>query len=217
VTMDQLDLTRRPQSVSSIFALVNAKVGISKEQTTMTVTQATVTGRGGSSTTTRVTSTTTTVTTVYNSPLADVSKQRQILPMLLDQCTTRQATSIPARVNVMTAPTAVLTALPGLQDTDVQTIMNVRPPASQTDPTDLLYQTSAWLLTEANIKASTLQALERYITGRTQVYRVQSVGYFDSGGPTARIEAVIDTNGGQPRIIHWRDLSELGKGYDFSK
>jgi hypothetical protein len=29
-------------------------------------------------------------------------------------------------------------------------------------------------------------------------------------GPTIRVEAVIDTNGGRPRIIAWRDLSELG-------
>jgi hypothetical protein len=43
---------------------------------------------------------------------------------------------------------------------------------------------------------------------------VQSLGYFDAGGSTARIEAVIDTNGGRPRIIYWRDLTELGKGFN---
>ena len=56
--------------------------------------------------------------------------------------------------------------------------------------------------------------LEKYITARTQVYRVQAVGYFDGGGPTARVEAVIDTNLGRPRIVSWRDLTELGKGFD---
>jgi hypothetical protein len=45
---------------------------------------------------------------------------------------------------------------------------------------------------------------------------VQSVGYFEGGGPSARIEAVIDTNAGRPRIIYWRDLTELGKGYELS-
>jgi hypothetical protein len=43
------------------------------------------------------------------------------------------------------------------------------------------------------------------------------VGYFDQGGFMARIEAVIDTNGGRPRIIYWRDLSELGKGFDIPR
>ena len=43
---------------------------------------------------------------------------------------------------------------------------------------------------------------------------MQALGHFDSGGPTARIEAVIDTNAGRPRIIYWRDLTELGKGFN---
>jgi len=55
------------------------------------------------------------------------------------------------------------------------------------------------------------------VTARSQVYRVQSMGYFDKGGPVARIEAVIDTNAGQPRIVYWRDISELGKGFDIQK
>jgi hypothetical protein len=46
------------------------------------------------------------------------------------------------------------------------------------------------------------------------VYRVQSVGYFDGKGPAARVEAVIDANGGRPRILAWRDLSELGRGWN---
>ena len=54
------------------------------------------------------------------------------------------------------------------------------------------------------------------MTARSQVYRVQAIGYFDAGGPSARLEAVIDTNGGRPRIVYWRDLTELGRGYDLS-
>ena len=32
----------------------------------------------------------------------------------------------------------------------------------------------------------------------------------------ARLEAVIDVNNGQPRILHMRDLTEQGRGYDLS-
>jgi len=46
-------------------------------------------------------------------------------------------------------------------------------------------------------------------TGRTMVYRVQAVGYFARGGPVARVEAVIDTNQGAPRILYFRDLTDL--------
>jgi hypothetical protein len=110
----------------------------------------------------------------------------------------------------------VLSALPGFQDSDVQAILNARPDPSSTQAPDAIFQTPAWLYTEANISPSTLQTADRYITANTQVYRVQAIGYFDGGGPTARIEAVIDTNAGRPRIVYWRDLTELGKGYDLS-
>jgi hypothetical protein len=49
------------------------------------------------------------------------------------------------------------------------------------------------------------------------VYRIQAVGYFDKAGPVARVEAVIDTNAGKPRIVYWRDLTELGKGFEIPK
>jgi hypothetical protein len=150
----------------------------------------------------------------YPSPLNDPGQQVQLLPLLLDQTTTVQSTEIPARVNVNTAPTAVLQALPGLSDADIQSIVNNRPSPDATDVPDAIYQTTAWLVTQANISPKTMQTLEKYITAGSQVYRVQSVGYFDGGGPTVRIEAVVDANGGRPRIISFRDLTELGKGYD---
>ena len=59
--------------------------------------------------------------------------------------------------------------------------------------------------------------LENYVTSGAQTYRVQAVGYFDKGGPAARIEAVVDVNGGKPRIVHWRDLTELNKGFNIPK
>ena len=89
-----------------------------------------------------------------------------------------------------------------------------RPSPSSTDAPDPIFRTPAWLITEANLSPKTLQTLDRYITARTQVYRVQVVGYFDSGGPSARVEVVIDTNQGNPRIVYYRDLTELGKGFD---
>jgi type II secretory pathway component PulK len=209
----QLDLTKQPQSIPSIFALVNAKVGIS--QTTQSVTQRVTRGPGGS-TTVVVEQNTTIRTTVYTSPLADQSKLQQYLPILLDKFSTRKDTEIPARINVNTAPQAVLSALPGLDDTDVQNIVTNQPPPG-TGSADPNYQTPAWLLTQAKLTPAKLQAIERYITARPQVFRVHSLGYFEQSGPVARIEAVIDTNAGQPRIVYWRDITELGKGFDIQK
>jgi hypothetical protein len=41
------------------------------------------------------------------------------------------------------------------------------------------------------------------------VYRVHAIGYITGGGPVSRVEAVIDTNLGLPRIIYFRDLGDL--------
>jgi type II secretory pathway component PulK len=146
--------------------------------------------------------------------MQDSGSIRQYLPLLLDKTTTVNSPEITARVNVNTAPRAVLAALPGLTSTDVDNIVEHRPTMSTPDTPDSIFQTPAWLITEANFPPQTLKTLERYVTARSLVYRIQSIGYFDGGGPTARIEAVIDGNNQRPRIISWRDLTELGKGFD---
>jgi DNA uptake protein ComE-like DNA-binding protein len=187
---NNIDFRRgRPQSISSLYQLINSRVSIPGN----TPQEPSVT---------------------YRSPLNDPGNLQQLLPLLLDETTTVRASEIPARVNVNTAPRTVLSALPGLTDADVQNIMDHRPSPEATDTPDPIFQTPAWLITEANFPASTLQTLERYITARSQVYRVQSVGQLDSGGPTARLEAIIDTNLGNPRILYRRDLTKLGRGFD---
>lgn len=155
--------------------------------------------------------------TNYPSPLLDPSKRKQLLPILLDKCTTRNDAEIPARINVLTASKAVLTTLPGLDESDVQAILSSRPTGDAAENSDPIFQTPAWLVTEASLSTSKVRALERYVTSRSQTYRVQSLGYFDQGGPVARVEAVIDTNGGQPRIIYFRELSELGRGMEIPR
>jgi type II secretory pathway component PulK len=121
---------------------------------------------------------------------------------------------IPARVNVNTAPREVLLALPGLSEPDVDKILEKRPKLSATEAPPDIYQTQAWLLTEGVLNLSTLQSVDQYLGGMSQVYRVQSVGYLEGKGPSVRVEAIIDTNAGRPRIVAWRDLSELGKGWN---
>jgi type II secretory pathway component PulK len=210
------------QSVPSLFALCTAKVSVTKQGSVMQeVTTTTRNGgggsRGGGSSTSVSTTVNPTVVTVYNSPLADSAKLAQLLPVLLDKCTTQKNTVIPARLNVNTAPEAALATLPGLTDTDIEAIQAVRPPPGAAEWSDPTYQTPAWLLTQAKLSPTKLQALERYVTAQTEVYRMQVLGYFEQGGPIARVEAVIDTNGGKPRIVYWRDISELGKGFDISR
>jgi type II secretory pathway component PulK len=156
-------------------------------------------------------------TVTYQSPLKDQSQQQQLLPVLLDETTTSSKAELPARININTASQIVLATLPGLTDTDVQAILTNRPQLSDLTAPDSSFQTPAWLVTKAGITVAKLKTLDKYITARTQVYRVQSLGYASGGGPVSRVEAVIDTNQGRPRVLSWRDLSELGKGFDLGQ
>lgn len=93
-----------------------------------------------------------------------------------------------------------------LTEADVEAIVSARQGLS---PSDDSLQSTAWLMTMAGIKPAVFQRIERYITTRSSVYRVQSIGYFGEGGPVARVEAVIDTNQGSPRFLSFRDLTDL--------
>jgi type II secretory pathway component PulK len=191
-------------NISSLYDLINASVSVPS---------------GSSSTSSGGGATATSQTTInYPSPLKDQSQQESLLPLLLDKVTTSKSTDMPGRINVNTASQTVLGALKAiattLSDNDIQNIIAQRPAPSSADWTDPVFQTPTWLVTRAKLNPTVVKSLEKYITTRTQVYRVQSVGYFDQDGPTARIEAVIDTNKGRPRILMWRDITELGKGYD---
>jgi len=150
--------------------------------------------------------------TLYDSPILDQSMRAELLPQLFEAATLFEETDIPARININTAPREVLATLPELTQADVDAIVNLRPKYSSAEAPSSSYQTPSWLLLEAGLKADTLRRIEKLVTTRSQVFRVQVLGYVDEKkGPAARVEAVIDTNGGRPRIIAWRDLSELGR------
>jgi type II secretory pathway component PulK len=153
-------------------------------------------------------------TVVVDSPLNDANKLKELLPLLLDKTTARTGFEMAPRVNVNTAPPEVIAALPGLTPEDVEMILAVRDSQA---PTDLATTTGAWLVTEAGLTPTKFRDLEKYVTGTTMTYRVQSVGYFGQGGPAARVEAVIDTNQGHPRIVYYRDLTDLGRGFDLPR
>ena len=150
---------------------------------------------------------------VYFSPLNDPARRAELLPVLLDKIATREAVEMIPRLNVNTASREALLGLPGLTDTEVDNILAAR---DNVVPFSLEAMTGAWLLTEAGLSISKFRNLERYITGTSMVYRVEVVGYFAEGGPTARVEAVIDSNLGAPRILYFRDLGDLDQPRAYS-
>lgn len=151
---------------------------------------------------------------IITSPLADLTNSRDLLGLMFDKLTTQANADLPARVNVNTAPREVMLSLPGMTEAGVDDIISKRPQIAGGAPLDLFYTTPAWLLTDAGITPQAMAAVERLVSARTQVFRIQAIGYFEEGGPIARVEAVIDANQGKPRIVYFRDLTEQGRAID---
>ena len=160
-----------------------------------------------------------TPTYVVTSPFNDPRKLPAMMGQLLDTSTTTTLVEMTPRINVNTAPREVLMTLTaiaggtgstgssaGLMESDVDAIINLRSNLNPADPATL---TGAWMLQEGGISPDVFNKLEKYVTGRSMVYRIHSIGYFGDGGPVARVEAVVDTNQGAPRTLYFRDLTDL--------
>jgi hypothetical protein len=72
---------------------------------------------------------------------------------------------------------------------------------------------ATWLLTEGIIDLQQMKNLEKYVTCGGDVYRAQIIGYFDDGGVAARIEVILDVSAQPAKVLFWRDISNLGKGF----
>jgi type II secretory pathway component PulK len=164
------------------------------------------------------------------------------LPKLLDNCTVGSSGTTIPRVNVNLASkpvlAAVLTAALSGGDqsstspstgsstnssTDSSTdsneieeiasqIISQRPqdPTNQSDDT---FKYETWMYSKLFVTLDQMKKLMPYVCASGSVYRAQAIGYFDKGGPAARIEFVIDATSSPPRIVFWRDMTNLGRGY----
>jgi len=149
---------------------------------------------------------------VLESPFADdLASYVTYLPTLMDYLTVTGSDRIPARININQASPTMLAGIPGLTSEMVDEIISRRQPdRAAAEP----YQRHAtWLLCEGLVTLDQMKVLMPMVTGGGSVYRAQVVGYFDEGGPAARIEVVLDATQSPARVVFWRDLSHLGPGY----
>ena len=58
-----------------------------------------------------------------------------------------------------------------------------------------------------------MKTLMPFLCGGGDVYRAQIVGYFQGGSAASRAEVVFDATKPAPRLLLWRDMSHLGRGY----
>ncbi len=130
---------------------------------------------------------------------------------LLDKLTVYPSNAIPTRININGAPRLVLKMIPGMTDKIADDILAKRTPDPvQTDPSRV---NEAWILAEGIVTLDEMKSLLPYINAGGDVYRAESVGFYESVGPTARIEAILDATASPPAVLFWRDISHLGRGY----
>jgi hypothetical protein len=133
------------------------------------------------------------------------------LPQLMDYCTVNPAATIPGRININQCSATVLAGIPGMTSEISTKILAQRTvdPASA-DPSRS-YET--WILTENIVTLDQMKVLMPFMCGGGSAYRCQVVGFFQGGQASSRAEAVFDATSPLPRILLWRDLSHLGRGY----
>lgn len=133
------------------------------------------------------------------------------LPLLLDNVTVNPATNIPGRININQAPRSILMGIPGISEEMVTEILSRRTPEADENQPNRRFET--WLMVEGIVSLEEMRTMMPFVCGSGNVVRTQVVGYFDGGGPSARAEVIIDATRPFPRIVFWRELSHLGRGF----
>jgi len=149
---------------------------------------------------------------VYTSPLgSDPTALGEQLPKLLDATTVINLSVVRGGVSVNDAPRAVLCCVPGIDAALADRIVAARSAPSSSNGSSRQFPT--WLVSEGLVDLSTMKSLMPNITAGGDVVRAQVVGHFDSPGPAARAEVVIDATITPARQLTWKDLRLFGLGY----
>lgn len=150
--------------------------------------------------------------TVLLSPFAeDLVSMGTYMPQLMDEVTIVGDSVIPGRISLSQAPREVLLGIPGMTDEIVEQILGQRVPEPAVD--DPTQQHETWLLTDGIVTLEEMRTLMPLVCAAGHVYRAQVVGFYDDGRASSRLEVILDATQLPPRLLLWRDISHLGRGY----
>lgn len=141
----------------------------------------------------------------------DVVSMGTYMVELMDEVTVVERSSIPGRISLSQAPREVLLGIPGMSEEIVEQVLNQRVADPWLDAPHQRHET--WLLTDGIVTLDQMRALIPFVCGGGDVYSAQVVGYYDDGRAAARLEVILDATEGVPRVLMWRDLTHLGRGY----
>ena len=146
---------------------------------------------------------------------ADPEAMAEFLPLLMDALTIGDPKASRAgRINVNLAPRSILAGLPGMTEDIVENLLSRRVDVDASDEEDPAWSYATWMLSEGVVTLDEMRELLPLVNAGGNVFRAQIVGFFDDGQAASRLEVVIDATGPQPRLLSWRDISHLGRGYD---
>jgi Type II secretion system (T2SS), protein K len=146
----------------------------------------------------------------YRSPFqADPAAMALYLPVIMDKLTTVDGPVIPGRININEAPREVIAGIPGMTTELVDVLMEAR--AEQSETENRKYET--WPMVEGLITLEQMKSLLPLVTAGGDVYKAQSIGYFEQGAAFARIEAIIDSAEAIPTVVAYRRMDHLGRGF----
>jgi len=127
------------------------------------------------------------------------------LALVLDRFTGSAEAELVGRINVNTAPAAVLQLVPGIDNALAESILSSRRnlPAERR-------QSVAWLHVENLVEAEKFREIAPFLTTRSLQFRFQVVGYGSRSGRFRVLEAVIYAASRPVRLVYLRDLTRLG-------
>ncbi|NQV31673.1 MAG: hypothetical protein HQ515_03215 [Phycisphaeraceae bacterium] len=118
---------------------------------------------------------------------------------IADRLTTSDETDLPGLININRAPWEVLVCLPGLEESDVELLLNNRPEDEEG---------IAWVVDVLEReKAVSIGAL---VTGRSSQYSAYVVSVNQNGRGFQRAQIVIDPGASPAKMLYWKSISHMG-------
>ena len=142
---------------------------------------------------------------VATSPFSsDSLQQSDYLGRILDDVTLSADEYVLGVVDINAAPVEVLRGVPGMTAAIAQRCVEARQPSSTASDR---YHVG-WLLTQGICNLQTFRQLTPYLCARSDVYRIQVIGFRDELSPAFRATAVVDGRTRPARITrfqHWQN------------
>ena len=149
----------------------------------------------------------------YASPFSgDPISMAIYLPIVMDYLTTQDVEMMPGRINLNQCPAELLYGMGLLTEEQVEAILEQREPESD-DPNR---QFETWPMVEGIVTLDQMRLLLPLVTGGGDIFRAQIVGYHEQTNASHRSEVIIDATTVNPKIVAWRELSHLGRGFDLA-